>query len=78
MAVSLLTVKCWSQISTAVLSTPISMCYSGAMRGEKILRWAMYAASSRSLMVKNPWGFSIGENVGLYGGAECSFFSLWD
>ena len=35
------------------------MCSSGTMRGAKRSMWAMYAASSRSFMVKNPWGFSL-------------------
>ena len=57
MVVAVLTLPRWSQISAEVLSTPIDMYWSGAMRGSKMWRWAMYVAGSRSLMVKNPWGF---------------------
>ena len=57
MAVALLTLPCRAQLSVAALSTPVSMCSSGAMRGGEMWRWEMYAASSRSLMVKKPWGF---------------------
>ena len=58
MAVAVLTLPRRSQISAEVLLTPVALCCSGAIRGAKMLRWAMYAASSRSLMVKNPFGFS--------------------
>ena len=57
MAVVVLTLPCRAQISAAMLSTHVSMCSSGAMRGAKMWRWAMYSASSRSLMVKIPFGF---------------------
>ena len=57
MAVAVLTLPRWSQISAAVLSTPVAMCSSGAMCGAKMWRWAMYAASSRSLMVNVHFGF---------------------
>ena len=60
MAVAVLTLPRRSQISAEVLLTPVALCCSGAIRGAKMLRWAMYAASSRSLMVKNPWGLSSG------------------
>ena len=58
MAVAVLTLPRRAQLSAAVLSTPVEMCSSGAMRGANMCRWAMYAASSRSLMVRNPLGFS--------------------
>ena len=58
MAVAVLTLPHRAQLSAAVLLTPVAMCYSGAMRGGKMWSWAMYAAISRSLMVKNPWGLS--------------------
>ena len=57
MAVSVLTLTCKAQLYAVVLSNPVAVCSSGAMRGEKMWRWEMYAASSRSLMVKKPWGF---------------------
>ena len=57
MVVAVLTLTRRAQISAAVLSTPVDMCSSGAMRGAKIWRWAMYAANFRSFMVKKPWGF---------------------
>ena len=57
MAVEVLTLPRRAHILVAVLLTPVSMFSSGAMRGAKRWWWAMYAASSRSLMVKNPWGF---------------------
>ena len=57
MAVAVLTLPNRSQLSAAVLSTPVSICPSGAMCGVKIWRWEMYAASSRSLMVKNSLEF---------------------
>ena len=56
MAVAVLILTRRAQISAAVLSTPVDMCSSGAMRGAKRCRWEMYAASSRSLMVRNPVG----------------------
>ena len=59
MAVAVLTLPRWAQLSAAVLSTPVAMCSSCAMRGAKMWRWVMYAASSKSFMVKNPWGFSL-------------------
>ena len=55
MAVAVLTLPRRYHLSAVVLSTPVAMCYSGAMCEAKIWRWAMYAASSRSLMVKKPW-----------------------
>ena len=58
MALAVLTLPRRAQLSAAVFSTPVAMCSSGAMRGTKRWRWEMYAASSKSLMVKNPWGFS--------------------
>ena len=58
MAVAVLMLPHRAHISAAVLSTHVAMCSSGAMRGAKRWRWEMYAASSRSLMVKNPWGLS--------------------
>ena len=59
MAVAVLTLPQRAQISAAVLSTNVAMCSSGSMRGAKRWRWVMYAASSKSLMVKIPWGFSL-------------------
>ena len=58
MAVAVLTLPRWAQVSVAVLSTPVEICSSGAMRGAKRGRWAIYAASSRSLMVRKPLGFT--------------------
>ena len=58
MAVAVLTLSRQAQLSVAVLSTPVEMCSSGAMRGANRCRWAMYAASSRSLIVRNPVGFA--------------------
>ena len=58
MSVAVLTMPLWSQLSAAVLLTPVAMCSRDLMGGAKSWRWAMYAASSRLLMVKNPWGFS--------------------
>ena len=58
MAVAMLTLPRRAQLSAAVMSTPVEMCSSGAMRGANRCRWAMYAASSRSLMVRYPLGFS--------------------
>ena len=57
MAVAVLKLPRLAQLSAAVLSNPVTMCSSGNMRGAKMWRWAMYTASSRSLMVKNPLGF---------------------
>ena len=45
------------QISVAVFSTPVVMCLSGFMCGENRWRCAMYATSSRLLIVRNPLGF---------------------
>ena len=55
--VAVLTLPRWAQIYVDVVSTPVDMCSSGAMRGAKMWMWAIYAASSRSLIFKNPWGF---------------------
>ena len=41
-----------------VVQHPVEMCSSSAMRGANRCRWAMYAASSGSLMVRNPVGFA--------------------
>ena len=71
MVVAVLTLPHQAQLSAAVLLTPVAMCSSGAMRAVKMWRWAMYAANSRLLMVKNPLGILVGEDVGSYGGAEC-------
>ena len=57
MAVTVPTLPQRAQISAEVLSTPVEMYSSGAMRGANRCRWAMYAARSRSLMVRNPVGF---------------------
>ena len=58
MAVAVLTLPWRYQISAVVLSTPVEMCLSGSMRGANRCRWAMYAAISRSLMVRNLVGFA--------------------
>ena len=58
MAVAVLTLPHWDQLSAEVLLTPVPMCSSGAMCGAKSCRWEVYGASSRLLMVKNPWGLS--------------------
>ena len=58
MSVAVLTLTRRAQLYAAVLSIPVEMCSSGAMRGLNRCRWAMYAASSSSLMVRNPLGFS--------------------
>ena len=58
MEVAVLTLPRRDQLSAAVLSNPVVMCSSGFMRGSKRWRCAMYAASSRSLIVRNPLGFS--------------------
>ena len=58
MAVAVLTLPWRAQLYATVLSTPVEMCSSGAMRGANKFRWAMYAASSRSLMVRTQLGFS--------------------
>ena len=58
MAVAVLTLPRRDQLSAAVLSTSVEMCSSGAMRRANRCRWAMYAASSRSLMARNPVGFA--------------------
>ena len=71
MAVAVLTLPRRAQLSAAVLSYPVEMCSSGAMRGANRCRWEMYATSSRSLMVRNPAGGIISENVGTYGCAKC-------
>ena len=52
------TLPCLEHIFSAVLSTNVEMCSRSAMCGAKRWRWAMYAVSSRFLIVKNPWGFS--------------------
>ena len=57
MAVAVLKLPRRAQLSAAVLLTPVAMCSSGAMRGAKMWRWAMYAVSSRSLMVNVLFGF---------------------
>ena len=54
-AVAVLTLPRLDQIYAAVLSTPIEMCSKGAIRGMKRWRLVMYAASSKSLIVKKPW-----------------------
>ena len=59
MAVAVLTLTHRTQLSAAVLLTPVAMCYRVAMRGAKRWRWVRYAASSRLLIVKNPWGLSL-------------------
>ena len=60
MVVVVLTLPHWDQISADVLSTTAAMWSSGAIRGEKMWRWEMYAASSRSLMVNITFGlFSV-------------------
>ena len=58
MVVAVLMLPHLAQLSVVVLSTPVVMCSSGDIFGAKMWRWAMYASSSRSLMVKKPWGFS--------------------
>ena len=58
MAVAVLTLPRLAQISATVLSIPVVMCSSCAMCEVKRWRWGMYAAKSRSLIVKKPWGFS--------------------
>ena len=58
MAVAVLTLPRRAQLFVAVLYTPVDMCSSGSMRGSNMCRWAMYAASSRSLMVRNLLGCS--------------------
>ena len=58
MAVAVLTLPRRAQLYAAVLSTPVEMCSSGTMRGANRCMWEMYAASSRSLMVRNPVGFA--------------------
>ena len=58
MVVEVLTLPRRNQIFASVLSTTVAMCSGVAMRETKRWRWSMYVASSRSLMVKNPWGFS--------------------
>ena len=55
--VAVLTLTRQAQFYAAMLLTPVDMYSSGAMRGAKMWRWAMYSSNSRSLMVKNPWGF---------------------
>ena len=57
MAVDVLTLPRRAQISAALLSTAVVMCLSGFMRWAKMLRCGMYAVSSRSLIVRNPFGF---------------------
>ena len=57
MAEAVLTLPHWDQLSAAVLSTPVSICSNGVMRGAKMWRWEMYAARSRSLMVKTLGGY---------------------
>ena len=57
MAVAVLTLPRRAQLYAAVFFTPVEICSSGAMRGANRCRCAMYAASSRSLMVRNPSGF---------------------
>ena len=57
MAVAVLMLPRRAQISAAVLSAPVEICLIGAMRGANRCRWEMYAARSRSLMVRNPVGF---------------------
>ena len=58
MEVAVLTLPRLSQISAAMLSTPVAMCAKGVMHGPKRWRWAIYAVSSRSLIVKYNWGLS--------------------
>ena len=58
MAVAVLMLPRRSHLYTDVLFTHVEMCSSGAMRGANRCRWAMYAASLRSLMVRNPVGFT--------------------
>ena len=58
MAVDVLTLPRRAQLSAAVFSTHVEMCFSGEMCGANRCRWEMYAASSRLLMVRNPLGFS--------------------
>ena len=59
MAVAVITLPRRAQLSAAVMSAHVAIYSRGAMRGAKRWRWVMYAASSRSLMVKNLWGFSL-------------------
>ena len=58
MSVAMLTLPRLAQLFAAVLYTPVVMCSSGAIHGAKRCRWSIYAAKSRSLIVKNPWVFS--------------------
>ena len=58
MAVAMLTLPRRALLSAAVFYTPVVMCLSGFMLGAKRWRCAMYSASSRSLIVRNPLGFS--------------------
>ena len=58
MAVAVLTLPRQAQLSAAVFSTSVEMCSSGDMRVANRCRLVMYATSSRSLMVRNPLGFS--------------------
>ena len=57
MEVAVLTLPWRAQLYAAVLSTPVDMCLSGAMRGANRCKWVMYAASLMSFMVRNPVGF---------------------
>ena len=58
MAVAVITLPRRSQLSAAVLSTPVEIFSIGAMRGANRCRWTMHAASLRLLMVRNPLGFA--------------------
>ena len=58
MEVAVLTLPRRAQLYGAVLSTPVEICLSGAMRGANKCRWVVYAASSMLLIVRNPLGFS--------------------
>ena len=57
MEAEVLTLPYRAQLSAAVLSNPAAICSRGAIREAKMWRWAMYAARSKLLVVKNPFGF---------------------
>ena len=71
MAVAVLKLPHWSQLSVAVLLTPVSMCSSGAIRGAKNVVVGNVRHHIQVIGGQKPLGILSGENVDSYGGAEC-------
>ena len=71
MRVAVLTLPHRAHLSAAVLSNPVSMCSSGAMRGGGNVEVGDVCRQLQVIDGQKPLGILVGENVGLYGDAEC-------